>query len=117
MEKGDCQGCQAVQRIVDTNEQMIQEQIKIIKSLHQENSLLQQRNSQLELELKQFQHNKEVSKEEGVQTEWAFEGPSEQLRVSTRVNIQGASRKSSTSSDLSKENLHEMVPLHSISKN
>lgn len=55
-----------------------------------------------------------------MQTEWAFEGQAAggmELRVSTRVNIQEGRRKDSSISGISKENLQELVPLHSISKN
>lgn len=36
-EELECQGCQSVKEIVSTNEQMIHEQIKLIKKLHEEN--------------------------------------------------------------------------------
>ena len=42
-----CQGCKKVQAIVVTNQQMIQEQIKLIKNLHEENNQLKNRNQEL----------------------------------------------------------------------
>ena len=36
----ECPGCKDIQQLVSTNEQMIQEQIKIIKRMHEENITL-----------------------------------------------------------------------------
>ena len=43
----ECQACQKIQNIVITNEQMIQEQVKMIKQLHTDNSVLTNRNEEL----------------------------------------------------------------------
>jgi len=42
-----CASCQAIQHIVQSNEQMIQQQIKLIKTLHQEKTNLQEEKYQI----------------------------------------------------------------------
>lgn len=119
----ECEGCKNVQSIVQTNEQMIQEQIKLIKNLHEDNLSLQQRCHHLELantHLHQLlqQQRSLTAAETQTDFETAFLLPQDEtsLKSTTRLNSTQPQKQRRMSLTVNKENLHELLPMVMIRK-
>ena len=128
--KKGCQGCQKIQEIVVTNEQMIHEQIKLIKDLHAENTAFRTNqeeitdlNVQLRQQVDRLLSRVSSTRDWGQQTdnwfseELGYSVGDNELRVSTKVNIKAVEESASRGgTSINKENLHQLLPISTIRK-